>query len=87
MIKRIVCDIILFLFLLFAPWYWTAVLAIIFMILFRRYWEGVVIAVFFDTLYSLPDAKFYGRFGIFTAVALILFFVLENLKKKIRYFS
>jgi hypothetical protein len=87
MIKRILADIFLFAGLFFAPWYWMVILAVIFMILFRRYWEGVVAAFFLDALYSVPNSGLYGHFGIFTAVALILLFILETFKKKIRFFA
>jgi len=87
MIKRIFCDIILFASFFLAPWWGTAILAVIFMVLFRHYWEVIIAAIFIDALYSIPDAKFYGRFGIFTATALILFFSLESFKRKIRFFA
>ncbi len=85
MIKRVIADIVLFASLFFAPWYWTAILAVIFMILFRRYWEGALAAFFIDALYSVPDTKIYGHFGVFTASALILFLIMENIKSKIRF--
>ncbi|MBI4691909.1 MAG: hypothetical protein HY773_00465 [Candidatus Terrybacteria bacterium] len=87
MIKRIVCDIVLFASLFLAPWWGTAILAVVFMVLFRHYWEGVVAAVFIDTLYSIPNTKIYGRFGIFTISTIILFFILNIIKKKIRFFA
>jgi hypothetical protein len=86
MIKRVVCDIVLFASLFFTPWYWTVIPAVIFMILFRRYWEGVLVAFFIDALYSVPSVRIYGHFGIFTASALILILIFEILKKKLRYF-
>jgi len=85
MIKRIICDIILFLGIFFLPWWGTAILTFVFMILFRRFWEGVAAIFFIDSLYSLPAAKFYGHFGIFIVPAIILFLIVENLKTKIRF--
>lgn len=87
MIKRILCDIIIFISLFLAPWWVTVVLGTVFMVLFRRYWEGVVVAVFIDALYSVQTAKFYAHFGIFTISAIILFFILSIIKKKIRFFA
>lgn len=87
MIKRVIADIVLFASMFFAPWYWTVILAVIFMILLRRYWEGVLVAFFLDALYSVPSVRIYGHFGIFTAVALILLFLLESFKKNIRPFA
>ncbi len=86
MIKRVIADIALFASLFFNPWHWTAILAVMFMILFRRYWEGALAVFFLDALYSVPSAGIYGRFGIFTASSLILLLIFEILKKKLRYF-
>jgi len=76
----------LFASLFFAPWYWTMILAVIFMILFRWFWEGALAAFFIDVLYSVPSVRIYGHFGIFTASAIILLLIFEILKKKLRYF-
>lgn len=84
---RILCDIVLFLSLFFAPWWGTAALAVIFMVLFNRCWEAVAAMIFLDTLYSIPNAKIYGRFGVFTIIFLILFFTIDNFKKKLRPFA
>jgi signal transduction histidine kinase len=85
MVKRIIADIVLFFSLFFLAWYWTAILAVIFIILFRWFWEGVVAAVFLDALYSIPEAKIYAHFGIFTASSLVLMLIMENIKTKIRF--
>jgi hypothetical protein len=59
------------------------------MILFQRYWEGVVAMLFLDSLYSLPTTsvnwRIYGHFGIFTVSAIILLLIIENLKTRIRF--
>ena len=85
MIKRIICDIILFLGIFFLPWWGTVILAFVFMILFKRFWEGVIAMLFIDSLYSLPTAKFYGHFGIFIVSAIVLLLIMENLKTRIRF--
>jgi len=85
MIKRIIFDIVLFLGIFFLPWWGTVVLTLVFMILFRRFWEGVIAMLFIDSLYSLPSAKFYGHFGIFIISAIVLLLIIENLKTRIRF--
>lgn len=87
MIKRILCDIVLFGSLFLAPWYWTAVLAAIFVILFPKFWEGVVAAFFIDSFYSISSAGFYAHFGMFTASALAFLLLSETARSKIRFFS
>lgn len=87
MIKRIIADILLFSSLFILPWQWTAALAIIFIILFGNFWEAVLVGFTLDVLYSLPNAKIYGRFGVFTAMALVLVLTSKIIRKKIRLFS
>lgn len=93
MIKRTICDIVLFGSLVWLPWWATAGLAVLFMIFFKKYWEGVVVALMIDLFYAVSsinlfaDMNLYGRFGIFTVVALAIFFIIENAKKRVRFFS
>ncbi|MFA4890084.1 MAG: hypothetical protein WC587_00395 [Candidatus Paceibacterota bacterium] len=87
MIKRIIADVIFFSCLFILPWQWTAVLAVVFIILFGNFWEAALAGLIFDSLYSIPGAKIYGRFGIFTATALVLVLVSKIIRKKIRLFS
>lgn len=87
MIRRLVADFILFFSLFIFPWYWTAVLVFVFIILFENFWEAILAGFIFDALYSIPSAKIYGRFGIFTAVAAILVLLSKIIRKKIRIFS
>ena len=86
-IKRVIADVVLFSAIFFAPWYWTAGLAVLFIILFPRYWEAVLAGFLLDAMYSVPTQGFYGRFGIFTISALILLLVLGGIKKRIRFFE
>ena len=84
MIRRIVCDLILFLGIFFLPWWGTALLVFIFMLLFKWFWEGIVVALFLDSLYSLPFARIYGRFGVFAISAAVILLVVENIRPRIR---
>lgn len=87
MIKRIIADVLLFSSLFILPWQWTAVLAVIFIILFGNFWEAVLAGFILDAFYSVPNTKIYGRFGVFTAIALVLVLASKILRKKIRLFS
>lgn len=87
MIKRVLCDIVLFGSLFLSPWYWTVILAAVFIILFPKFWEGLVAAFFIDSFYSISSAGFYARFGIFTAVALVILLLFGIIRNKIRFFA
>lgn len=67
------------------PWYATAGLGIIGLVLFRKFWEVILVGFIIDALYYVPGQNFIGRFGFFTAGAAILFVVFYFIKKKIRY--
>lgn len=67
------------------PWYVTVGLGILGLILFRNFWEAILVAVIIDALYSLPDQKFIARFGVFSISALVLFIIFNVIRKKIRY--
>ncbi len=88
MAKRIFADTILFLSIFFAPWYVAAGLGAVFVILFPRFWEAVLAGIFLDAMYYLPAERgaplLYGRFGVFTALALVLILFIGRIKKQIR---
>lgn len=85
MIKRIIFDIMFFGSLFVLPWYATAGLGIIGLVLFRKFWEMILAGFIIDALYYAPGQKFIGHFGLFTAGAIILFLIFDFIKKKMRY--
>lgn len=71
-----------------APWQLTAIFAIIFMLLFENYLEGVLIAIIADSFYSLPETKFFaGGFGLFTLSSLLILYTASFVKSKIKIAS
>lgn len=84
---RILCDIVLFASLFFLAWYWTAILAVIFIVIFPNFFEGIAAAFIFDFINSVPNAGLIGRFGIITALVLVLFFAANILRRRLRIFE
>lgn len=84
MIKRIFADIILFSSVFFAPWYAAAMLAVLFVFIFRNFWEIIIAGLFLDALYSISGSIIKGGFGFFFFLSLILFLAVERIKKQIR---
>jgi len=87
MTRRIIAGVVLFLSLFLVSWQWTAVLTVIFVILFRNFWEAALAGFIIDALYSIPNAGIYSRFGFFTATALIIILLSKIIRKKIRWFA
>ena len=84
MIKRILCDFLMMFLLFWAPWYATAFIGTIFIIIFKNYWEGALAAIIVDSLYSLPSSGIKTHFGVFTLSALALVCASEYIKNRIR---
>lgn len=83
MTKRIIADIILFVCVFWAPWYATAGLLFIFIVLFAEYWEAVAVGLAIDSLYSLPEQKIMAGFGVFSLSALLALCLSSFIKTKI----
>ncbi len=77
MLKRIILDILLFLSVLFAPWWVSVLLALIFMIYFRNFIEIIIAGFIIDILYG--NGQMY-----FTVGSLVVFVFLHLFKRKIR---
>ena len=87
MLKRIICHLILFAFVFWAPWYWTVGLIAVFIIVLSQFWEGVIAALIIDSIYYVPDGEFISRLGILTLSFLVLFWASYAIKNKIRPFA
>jgi hypothetical protein len=72
---RIVASVLLFLSILYLPFWMTVTLGLIFIFAFKDYYEALALFAFSDFVYAFPG----GRFGKFTLVgfSLALVFVLS----------
>lgn len=84
MIFRVSTDILILLSILYLPWWFTAFLALLGIFLFKNFYEVVFAGFLLDLLYGTAVKEFYGIWFIFTAFFLILFILMERLKKNIR---
>lgn len=85
--KRILCDIFLFIFLFYCPWYVTAVAIVLFAVVFPKYWEGVAVALIMDSFYSLSAMSLKFGFGVFVFPAIALVLLSSAVRSKIRVFA
>ena len=83
--KRILADVLILSLFFWSPWYFTAIMAIVFILLFENYWEGALLALIADSFYSLPEAKFFsGGFGFLTLSSLLVLQLASFVKSKIK---
>ena len=86
MYKRIVSDFILLGVLFFLPWYCGAILATVLLVIFKHYWEVIVVGLMLDAVYSLSGVNFYTHFGSFTIIFSVMFAISETIKPKLRFY-
>jgi hypothetical protein len=85
MALRILATAILLFSVIFMPFWVSIILGLIGIIYFNYYLEAVAIALLSDLLYGVPEAKFYNIVFISFFGALVLVFLAQFIKKKIRF--
>ncbi len=85
MALRILATAILLFSVLFLPFWVSMILALVGIIYFNYYFEAVTLALLSDLLFGTPEIKFYNMVFVSFFTALILLFVAQFIKKKIRF--
>jgi len=84
---RFIANLILFFSVLFLPWWVTAIFIVVAIFIFKKFYEAIAWGFFGDLIYGISIAAFFN-FGLFlTLGAGIIFFIIEFLKKRIRYYQ
>jgi len=81
---RILASVALLISVFIMPFWVSLILAFLEMFYFHFFAEAVIISLISDLLYSAPVQVFSGVTGVFFIVSLVVFIILELLKKKIR---
>jgi hypothetical protein len=84
-IKRAIFDILLFVAVLFFPWWCFIFFAILGGVLFKNYFEMLIAGFFMDALYGTEAISFHGFRLFFTLAISVLFFSVDALKSKLRF--
>lgn len=82
-LKRIVFDIALVLVIIVFPWWVSLPCACILVFYFENFYEIVFAGFFLDLLESSPSSRYFGFVYFFSALSIILFFILRWFKTKI----
>jgi len=80
MAVRMVFTLILLLAVLFLPFWVSLVLAVVGMIFFGYFVEGIILLLFSDLLFSVPLARYEGNVFLSLLGATFLFVLIEFLK-------
>lgn len=73
MITRILGGIIFLLFVLFLPWWFSFSAGIVFLVIYKNFWELILGAFLVDSLFAVPLPHFGGFTLVLTAAASFLF--------------
>ena len=84
---RIIFSLALFSMMSFLPFYFLIIFAIIGMFLFKKYYEALFILVLADLLFGTKQSVFLNIVYVYFTLGIILFFIIEFLKKKLRYYK
>jgi|GEM_PF-1272748 len=55
--------------------------------LFRWFFEAVIVAIFLDSLYAVPEPKWFGFQFVYTLSVFVAIYAIEILKKHIRFYN
>jgi hypothetical protein len=81
--KRVIFDFALFFSVLILPWWVSAILLLIGVFIFKKFYEFMVASVIIYSLYSVPKEGIIYSPIFFTLVLIALFILIEYIKERI----
>lgn len=87
MARRILFDLLLFLSVLFGPFWLSVILALVGFFLFPKFWEGVILLFLSDLLFGIKTPRFFGLPYVGILIGAVAFGMAEYLKKHIRFYQ
>jgi len=84
---RIISVIVLLFSVLFLPFYISAILAVLCMFYFKIFWEVTFIFLLSDLLYGSKEVKFSNIVFISFIALILIFFLIELLKRKLKFYD
>ncbi|OHA28072.1 MAG: hypothetical protein A3D56_00130 [Candidatus Taylorbacteria bacterium RIFCSPHIGHO2_02_FULL_45_35] len=79
--KRVFANLFLFLSVLVFPWYVTVSALVIFIFLFRNFYEAAFFSFLLDVVYSTPGTYFLGVPFILTLASFVFLILASFLKR------
>ncbi len=85
--KRAFFDIVLFLSVLFLPWWASLFLAILGLFVFNKFYEYLMFGVFVFVLYSTRSGKIISSPFYFALILTLSFAIIEIIKRNIIFYK
>ncbi len=82
---RIACSFILFMVILFAPFWVSLILAVGAMVFFRNFWEAPLLFLLNDILYGIPLTRYNKYMLVSMSLVLVLFLIINLVKNSSRF--
>lgn len=78
------CNATLFFSLFYLPWWFTAIIGVIFLFYFRNFYEIMAVGILADIIYGIPRKIFFDFELVNTIFAVMLYFAAGKFKKFLR---
>ena len=85
-IKRILSSALLFISVLYFPWWLSVSISVVLCFIFNRYFEGLALAFLYDSLYRGPEAGLFNIVYEAFLLSIILFILIELSKTRIKFY-
>lgn len=85
--RRLILAICMLISIVWLPWWCSLIIFCIGIFTISRWYEGLAFALFYDLLYGVAEARFYGFIFVATLCAAVLFVLAEFFKTKLRSYS
>ncbi|OGJ01438.1 hypothetical protein A3G98_00800 [Candidatus Nomurabacteria bacterium RIFCSPLOWO2_12_FULL_37_8] len=86
MVFRILAFLVLLLSILFMPFWVSVILAFMGMVYFPLFLEAVFLFLLSDLLYGAREAKLGGMIFVSYIITVVVFILIEFLKKKLKFY-
>ncbi len=87
MYLRISANILILLSIFYFSWWVTVLFVLISFFVFKNFYEGILAGFLVDILYGTKTIEFMNIWFVFTAFSAIFYFIIEKMKKSIRWYE
>lgn len=81
--KRVIFDILIFLFIFLFPWWVSAIFAILGLFIFIEFYEFILISIIIYSLYTVPNSGFMSSLVVFPVIVFVIYIMIQSLRKYI----